>query len=130
MIRTRIKVIIAAALLLAALAWWWPRDPRGSVIARSTSPDGRWRILVYEHRPNLLLLEQSPYIYTFSLSSTPPESQPSMDLTYNNDSSVLVGFQIDWTPNSATVFWGRQQGSQGSARADISRQPIHWIERQ
>lgn len=122
MSRTLTKVIIAATLFGFAFAWWL-RDPRGSIIAHSTSPDGRWRILVYEHTP--MWPTMSPCLYTFSLSSTQSGPQPVADFTHDNDSAALNDFQFDWSPESATVLWGDRHWS---VRADTTKQPILWRE--
>lgn len=67
----------------------------------------------------------SPYIYTFSLSSTQSESQTTVDYIHDNDSAALDDFQFEWLPRSASVLWGARQWS---VRADISKQQILWSE--
>jgi hypothetical protein len=114
-------ITVEAALILALAITWWTRDSRKSVVVRSTSPDGRWRIIVSEHCPVLLA---SPYIYTFSISANEPSQQSSVDYIHNNDSAKVDDFQIDWSPQSATFFWGNRNWS---VRAETVAQPIHWV---
>ena len=122
--RTSTKIIIAAVLLVI-VSVWWHRDPRGSVVARSTSPDGRWRILVYEHKPNLLLLDQSPWIYTCSISSPHSSLPVEVDFTRNNDSSAMEDFRIVWSSDYADVFYYHNDRL---ARVELDKQPVHWSE--
>lgn len=123
MSRTAKIVAIATVVLVIAVVVWRHRDSRGVIVTQSESPDGRWRIRIYEHSPFWPM--QSPFIYTYSLSSTRSAAPVGANFTHNNDSAKIDDFHVVWSASSATVSWGRNQWA---ARAAFEQQAIQWTE--
>jgi hypothetical protein len=83
-------------------------SPRHTAKTLSTSPDGRYTVVVDEAAPPWP--DHSPFIYTLRLNAPGSGGRP-VENRVKNDSAAIDDFDVRWESDSATVSWnhGRNQ---------------------
>jgi hypothetical protein len=113
--------VAAMAVVLAVAIFFGTRDPRGTVISRSRSADGRFEVVIYEKTPSFPM--QSPFAYTFhAVERAAPSDKDTM--TIDNDSAQLSDFVVTWpSTTSASVKFN---GGKREATFDFSSNRRVW----
>ena len=109
----------ALAITIAIALAFVLRDGRGTVIARSKSPDGRFEVVIYEKTPPFPMA--SPYVYTLHPVAGATQSVKS-DGTIDHDSAAISDFSINWSAASVSVTFN--QGKSELAFDFASSHPI------